>query len=81
MFPVELPEEIYKSFAKSGEVVYEPFSGSGTSIIACEKQGLRCMAMELSPKYVDVAIRRWHEYTGKIPVNEAGDEFPIGCAV
>lgn len=49
-------------------VVYEPFSGSGTTIIACEQLGRKCRAIEISPAYVAVAIQRWHDATGKDPV-------------
>jgi len=45
--------------------VYDPFLGSGTTMIACERQGRRCYAMEIEPRYVDVAVRRWEEYTGR----------------
>ena len=45
--------------------MYEPFSGSGSQIAAAEKTGRRCYAMELSPQYVDVAVRRWQSFTGK----------------
>lgn len=45
--------------------IYEPFSGSGTTLIAAERLGRRCYAMELEPRYVDVAVRRWEEFTGK----------------
>ncbi len=48
-----------------GALVLDPFSGSGTSIIAAEKTGRRCFAMELEPKYVQVAIERWQNFTGK----------------
>jgi DNA modification methylase len=46
-------------------MVYEPFSGSGTTIAAAERSGRRCLAMELDPVYVDVAVRRWEAATGK----------------
>lgn len=45
--------------------VYEPFSGSGTTIIGAERVGRRCYAMEIEPRYVDVAVRRWEQFTGK----------------
>jgi DNA modification methylase len=48
-----------------GESVYEPFSGSGTTIIAAEMHGRRCFAMELEPRYVDVAVARWEKFTGR----------------
>ncbi len=48
-----------------GKVIFDPFAGSGTTIIACEKLDRRCYAMEIEPRYVDVCIRRWEEFTGK----------------
>jgi tRNA G10 N-methylase Trm11 len=47
------------------QAVYEPFLGSGTSIIAAETTGRSCHAIEISPAYVDVAITRWQDFTGK----------------
>jgi DNA modification methylase len=49
---------------RKGDIVYEPFSGSGTQIIAAEQLGRRCFAMELSPAFVDVAVERWQNLTG-----------------
>ena len=48
-----------------GQAVYEPFSGSGTTIIACEKEARIALAVELEPAYVDVAVTRWQNFTGK----------------
>ena len=48
-----------------GQAVYEPFCGSGTSLIAAETAGRHCFAVELDPAYVDVAVRRWQDFTGK----------------
>jgi DNA modification methylase len=48
-----------------GQPIYEPFSGSGTTIIAAEMSGRACMAIELSPRYVDVAVLRWQAFTGE----------------
>ena len=48
-------------------LVYEPFSGSGTTIIACEQLGRKCRAIEISPAYVAVALQRWADATGKTP--------------
>ena len=48
-----------------GQAVYEPFSGSGTTIIAAEMTGRAAYAMELSPEYVDVAVKRWQDFTGQ----------------
>ena len=64
IFPVGLP-----LFAANcwGGIAYEPFSGSGTTIIACEQLGRKCRAIEISPAYVAVAIQRWVDATGKEP--------------
>ena len=47
-----------------GQAVYDPFLGSGTTLIAAETTGRVCLAMELEPRYVDVAVRRWQAFTG-----------------
>jgi DNA modification methylase len=57
-----------KDCSKRGSLVLDPFCGSGTILIAAEKTGRRARAIELDPKYVDVAIRRWEQYTGKSAV-------------
>jgi len=77
MFPVALCEYIYKSYAKAGDWMFEPFSGSGTSIIACDGMGMNCAAMELAPEYVDMAVIRWQNFTGQTATLEAtGQPFP-----
>ena len=53
---------------KIGDIVAEPFSGSGTTLIACENLSRRCRAVEISPAYVAVAIQRWADHTGKEPI-------------
>lgn len=63
--PVELFARPMRKHTRRGAVVYEPFSGSGTQIIAAERLGRRCRAMEIQPVFVDVAIRRWQAITGK----------------
>lgn len=55
-----------------GSVVFEPFSGSGTALIACEALGRRCRAVEIAPGYVAVALERWATATGKTPVLVGG---------
>lgn len=65
MFPVEFPEKHILAMTDSGQNVYEPFGGSGTTMIAAEKTGRSCLMMELDPKYVDVIVARWEKYTGK----------------
>ena len=52
--------------SRAGDAVYEPFSGSGTTIIAAETTGRTCFAVEIDPAYVDVAVRRWQAFTGAV---------------
>ena len=63
--PVELIRRPIRWHTKPGELLYEPFSGSGTAIIAAEQLGRRCYALELSPAFCDVAVTRWQRFTGK----------------
>jgi DNA modification methylase len=63
-FPIELPLRAIRAYSKRGATVYEPFGGSGTTLLAAERLGRRCCAMELDPGYVDVIVRRWQEETG-----------------
>jgi DNA modification methylase len=66
--PVECMRRPMELNSEEGDLVYEPFSGSGSSIIAGEQSGRRVLAMELSPAYVDVAVRRWEAFTGQSAV-------------
>jgi DNA modification methylase len=61
VFPVALPEFVMRAFSNEREILYEPFAGSGTSIIAAERAGRRARSIELAPEYVDVALRRWRK--------------------
>ena len=63
--PVSLIAELMINVSES--IVLDPFSGSGTTIIACERTGRKCRAIELNPAYVAVAIQRWADATGKEP--------------
>jgi DNA modification methylase len=63
--PVELIRRPIEYHTRIGEVIYEPFCGSGTAIIAAELSGRRCFALELSPTYCDLAVRRWEAFTGR----------------
>lgn len=75
--PIECMRRPIENNSKPGDGVYEPFSGSGTTIIAAEQTGRRCYAMELSPQYVDVAVRRWQQFTGKVATHaDTGAPFP-----
>jgi DNA modification methylase len=62
--PIECMKRPIENNSKPGDAVYEPFSGSGTTIIAAEMTGRKCYALEISPAYVDVAIQRWQTFTG-----------------
>ena len=63
--PVELFTIPILKHLKAGEICYEPFSGSAPQIIAAEQLGRRCFAMEIEPRYIDVAVTRWEKLTGK----------------
>ena len=65
--PIECMERPIRNNSKPGDLVYEPFSGSGTTIIACERTQRKCRAIELNPAYVAIAIQRWVDATGKEP--------------
>lgn len=64
--PFSVPLVLFALQSWSG-IAYEPFSGSGTTIIACEQLGRKCRAIEISPAYVAVALQRWADATGKTP--------------
>jgi DNA modification methylase len=72
MKPVELMRQLIEDGSPGGAVIYEPFAGSGSTIIACEMAGRTCCAIELDPLYVDVAVRRWEEFTGEKATLERG---------
>ena len=63
--PVQMMERVMKSSAPSGAVTIEPFLGSGSTLIGAEKTGRKCYGMELDPKYCDVIVKRWEDFTGK----------------
>ncbi|MDI3470353.1 MAG: DNA modification methylase [Pseudolabrys sp.] len=73
VFPVALPEFMMRAYSNERDIIYEPFAGSGTSIIAAERTG-RCMrAIEIAPEYVDVALRRWRKLFPDQPVKLDGE--------
>jgi len=69
--PVECMKRPIENNSSPGQAVYEPFSGSGTTIIAAEMTGRACHAIELSPAYVDVAVTRWQAFTGEAATLES----------
>jgi DNA modification methylase len=62
--PLVLFETPIRNHLKAGESLYEPFCGSGTALIAAERTGTRCYAMEIDPIYLEVALRRWERFSG-----------------
>lgn len=77
--PTQKPIDLWKpsilNHTNEGEIVYEPFSGSGSNLMACEQTKRRCFAMELEPTYVQVAIERWQNATGKIAHRDDGETW------
>jgi DNA modification methylase len=73
VFPVALPEFLMRAYSNEGDIVYEPFAGSGTSLIAGERTGRKVRAIELAPEYVDVALRRWRKLFPDQPVTLDGE--------
>jgi len=71
MKPVELVERAIRNSSRPGNVVLDPFGGSGTTLIAAEKSGRQARLIELDPKYVDVIVRRWQDWTGKQATRES----------
>ena len=61
--------------ASPGQAIYEPFAGSGTTLIAAETTGRICLAMELDPAHVDVAVTRWQDFTGEVARLDGSDTF------
>ena len=75
----ELVERAIRNSSRPGNVVLDPFGGSGTTLIAAEKSGRVARLIELDPKYVDVIVRRWEEFTGK-QATRAADGGALGQA-
>ena len=76
MKPVALFEYQMLNNTKGGDIVLDLFGGSGTTMLAAEKHGRHGYLMELDPKYCDVIIKRWQEFTGKIATHaETGQPF------
>jgi len=73
MKQVELIERALVNSSKAGDIVVDLFGGSGSTLIGCERRGRKARLMEIDPKYGDVIVRRWQEYTGRLAVLE-GDE-------
>ena len=74
--PVALVADAIRDCSRRGDLVLDPFAGSGTILIAAERTGRKARALEIDPHYVDVAVCRWQSYTGKTAILSAtGDSF------
>ena len=71
--PVECMRRPILNNSSPGQAIYEPFMGSGTTLIAAETTGRVCLGIELNPAYVDVAVERWQRHTGKSAVLDTSD--------
>jgi DNA modification methylase len=71
MKPVELVERAIRNSSKTRDTILDTFAGSGSTLIACEKTGRQARLIEIDPKYCDVIIRRWQDFTGRIATLEA----------
>tara|TARA_R110000868_G_scaffold169695_1_gene404768 strand:- start:1868 stop:2263 length:396 start_codon:yes stop_codon:yes gene_type:complete len=63
-YPVSLPEFFIRAYSDEGDIVFDPFMGSGTTMIAAEKTNRRGFGCEISPQYCDIIIARWEAFTG-----------------
>lgn len=72
VFPVALPEFVIEAYTDVGDIVFEPFGGSGTTMLAAERTGRVCRSVEIAPEYVDVAIKRFQQNHPGVPVSLIG---------
>ena len=72
--PVECMRRPIVNNSRPGQLVYDPFLGSGTSLIAAEMTGRICCGLEISPAYVDVILRRWQAFTGRTAIHQASGQ-------
>ena len=76
VFPVALPEFAIESYTDAGDIVFEPFGGSGTTMLAAQRTGRICRSVEIAPEYVDVAIKRFQQNHPGVPVT-----LIAGCGI
>jgi DNA modification methylase len=79
--PVAMLEDALRDMSERGDIVIDPFLGSGSTLIACEKTGRRCRGVELDPRYVEVILRRYEAVTGQPAVLESTGETFAELAV
>jgi DNA modification methylase len=71
VFPVSLPQHVIETYTDEGEIVFEPFCGSGTTLLAAQRAGRVVRATEIAPEYVDVAVKRFQQNFPEVPVTLA----------
>ncbi len=83
VFPVALPEFVIEAYSDTGAIVFEPFGGSGSTMLAAQRTGRRCRSVEIAPEYVDVAIKRFQQNFADVPVTLAatGQSFETVAVV
>jgi DNA modification methylase len=83
MKPVALVERAIRNSSKSRDIVLDPFGGSGSTLIACEKTGRHARLVELDPRYCDVIVQRWQEFSGGTAIRDGDgrgyEEIAAGC--
>src|SRR5271170_4897970 len=72
--PVECMRRPITNNSRPGQAIYDPFLGSGTSLIAAEMTGRICYGVELNPAYIDVVVRRWQLFTGRAATHQASGQ-------
>jgi DNA modification methylase len=82
VFPVALPEHVIATWTQPGDVVFEPFCGSGTTVIAAQRRGVKARAVEIAPEYVDVALIRFSRFFPDVPITlrSSGESFAAVAA-
>ena len=65
MKPIQLFDRLIRNSCPADGIVYDPFGGSGTTLLACEQDGRTCWMVEIDPRYIAVIIRRWEALTGQ----------------
>src|SRR6185369_775068 len=73
--PVALVADAIKDCSRRGDLVLDPFAGSGTTLIAAKRTRRRAALIEIDPQYVDVTIRRWHATGGTAAISKTGESF------
>ena len=73
---MELSLRCITNSSQTGDLIYDPFGGSGSTLIACEKSGRHCRMIEIDPRFCDLIVHRWQDYTGQLAVHDdSGNTF------